>query len=99
MNIFDLPNKKMKDELCEILAQNINVRIERIISSGQTSDWYNQKETEWVLLVQGNAEIEYAQGEKILLQKGDTLLIPPHVQHKVTYTSAKPPCIWICVFY
>ena len=37
MNIFDLPELPLPEELTTILAENDNVRIERIISRGQTS--------------------------------------------------------------
>lgn len=65
-NIFEgIPDlNSMDEELVESLREFKNVRIERIVSTGQTSGWYNQDEDEWVCLVQGNAEIEYENGKK-----------------------------------
>ena len=99
-NIFEgIPNpNSMDEELVENLCEFKNVRIERIVSTGQTSGWYNQDEDEWVCLVQGNAEIEYENGEKVSLKAGDTLFLKAHVLHRVSYTSKNPECIWICVF-
>ena len=99
MNIFDLPNLPLQEELTTILANSKNVRIERIISTGQTSDWYDQEEAEFVVLLDGNAEIEFENKSPVTLQKGDTIIIAPHERHKVSYTSASPPCVWLCVFY
>ena len=98
-NIFDLPELPLQEELTDILAQSDNLRIMRIISTGQTSDWYDQDETEFVVLVQGNAVIEYENGKKMEMHNGDTLLIKPHERHRVSYTSSNPPCVWLCVFY
>jgi len=56
MNIFDLPEFPLAEELITILAETPNVRIERIISVGQVStDWYDQTETEFAALLEGNA--------------------------------------------
>ena len=99
MNIFDLPALPLPEELTTVLTENDNVRIERIVSTGQTSDWYDQPETEFVVLLEGSAVVEYESGRSITLMKGDTLLIEPHKRHRVSYTSNEPPCIWLCVFY
>jgi hypothetical protein len=54
-NIFDLPKLPLPEELTTILAENSNARIVRIVSTGQISDWYDQTETEFVALLEGNA--------------------------------------------
>ncbi len=99
MNIYDLPPYPLTKELLTVLAESENVRIERIVSTGQTTDWYDQEETEFVVLLQGNAALEYDDGEFVTLKAGDTVTILPHKRHRVTYTSVEPPCIWICVFW
>lgn len=100
-NIFDLPAPLPNDEVINDLISAEGVRIERIVSSGQTTvkgEWYDQDCDEWVLLIQGAAVLEYENGEKIWLEAGDHLLIPAHCRHRVDFTSEKPPCIWIAVF-
>lgn len=99
MNIFDLPTLPLAHEVSTILEESDTVRIERIISTGQTSDWYDQEEAEFVVLLEGHAELAFENEMWISLNKGDTLLIHPHQKHQVTYTSSDPPCIWLCIFY
>ena len=38
MNIFDLKDLVKKKEIVKILAENQNIKIEKIISTGQTTD-------------------------------------------------------------
>lgn len=59
MNIFDLKDLSEKEEVVRILAEGKNVKIEKIISTGQTTDWQKSEQNEFVILVQGEAEIEY----------------------------------------
>ncbi len=101
MNLFDIEKIPDSEELTTILAESKNVRIERIISSGQTSPesfWYDQDENEFVALLQGEAVITYQDGNT-KLKSGDTVLIPAHKKHRVDFTSVDPPCVWLCVFY
>ena len=99
MNVYELPQIPVTEELNTVLAESSHVRIERIVSTGQTSDWYDQVETEFVVLLYGSAVIEYINEKTVTLSKGDTLLIEPHERHRVLYTSTEPPCVWLCVFF
>ena len=99
MNIFDMPALPLSEELTTPLAESSNVRIERIVSSGQVSGWYDQAQTEFVALLEGSAIIEYENGKTVAMSRGDTLLIMPHERHRVSFTSSEPPCVWLCVFY
>ena len=98
MNIYDLPQLPLSEELTTVLAENSAVRIERIVSTGQTSDWYDQSETEFVALLQGEAKIEF-ESKTVAMSGGDMIVIQPHERHRVAHTSSEPPCIWLCVFY
>jgi len=99
MNIFDLPPLPLPEELTSVLYENKNIRVERIVSTGQTSDWYNQTETEFVALLNGSAVIEFENNKSVTMSRGDTLLILPREKHRVSFTSSEPPCVWLCVFY
>jgi cupin 2 domain-containing protein len=99
MNIYEIPPLPLTEEATAILSENKNIRIERIISAGQISDWYEQSETEFVILLEGNAVIEYENNKTVAMTKGETLLIAPYERHRVSFTSSDPPCIWLCVFY
>ena len=59
INIFDLKDLSERKEVVKILSENENVKIEKIISTGQVTDWQKSDKNEFVILIQGNAEIEY----------------------------------------
>jgi cupin 2 domain-containing protein len=103
MNIFDNLPLDLSKEVCEQIASKANMRIERIVSSGHVTpdgSWYDQVETEWVLLLQGYAEILFAnESTPRQLHPGDHLLILPHHKHRVVKTSSTPKTIWLAVFY
>jgi len=101
MNLFDLPARLPEKELTEVLSDNGSVRVERIISTGQVSPfgfWYDQEEDEWVFLLQGEAELTFADGSVRKLLAGDALFLPAHLKHRVSASSQEPPCVWLCVF-
>ena len=101
LNLFDLPNPLPESEVFTDLIPDRGVKIERIVSRGQTSpegQWYDQDRDEWVVLIQGEAVLEYQGGEKLKLGAGDHVLIPAHCRHRVDFTSRTPPCIWVAVF-
>jgi len=100
-NLFDLPDPLPDNEEFTELLRSKHLRIERIVSSGQTTPagkWYDQDEDEWVALIQGKAVLEYENGEKLRLSAGDHAVLPAHCRHRVAYTSTNPPCIWLAVF-
>ena len=102
MNLFDDIPLNVNEEEFKDLLNKPGIRIERIVSSGQISEpdfWYEQQEDEWVILFQGEAIIEYADGTKDELAKGDYAYIPAMKKHRVAYTSTYPICIWLAVFF
>lgn len=101
MNLFDVPRNGLPGELCDILLKDAGVRIERILSDGQSSPegfWYDQQENEWVALLQGEAELGFEEGVRTL-RAGESILLPAHCKHRVNKTSREPKCIWLCIFY
>lgn len=94
----NIPSKSSK-EMFELVLKNKDIKIERIISYGQTSDkdfWYDQDEDEFVLVLEGNAKIRYDNGEIFELEKGSSLYIKAHTKHQVIYTAN--PTVWLAVF-
>ena len=89
------------EDVC-LLASAGGTRVERIVSTGQTSPagfWYDQDEDEFVLLVAGGAVLSIAgQDAPLPLHPGDWVNIPAHCRHRVEWTSAAPPTIWLAVF-
>ena len=100
-NLFELPeNLSRSEEFIETILSNESSTIERIISTGQSTSegvWYDQERDEWVVLLQGNAVLEYADGSTVNLKNGDYLFLPAHKKHRVQFTSSEPACIWLAV--
>ncbi|HEX7857130.1 MAG TPA: cupin domain-containing protein [Sphingobium sp.] len=94
-----LPDASHAEQFTELLARP-GIRIERIVSQGQVTPEdapYDQPHEEWVMLLGGGARLWLeGEGERDLTP-GDTLLIPAHVRHRVTWTSTEPPAIWLAV--
>ena len=89
-------------ELFETLVQTGEVRIERIISTGQSSPegfWYDQPEHEFVMVLQGAAVIDFEERPSISLEQGTWLHIQPHQRHRVAGTSADSATIWLAIFW
>jgi cupin 2 domain-containing protein len=100
--LADIPDR-LEAERFDQLLKVANIRIERIVSTGQTTppgEWFDQAWDEWVLLISGAAEIILAEEDvPRLLKPGDYLFIPAHVRHRVTWTNPDPPTIWLAISY
>lgn len=90
-------------EVFDRLLSRPGLRIERIVSHGQASPpgfWYDQRETEWVLVLAGAAWLRFEdEAEPRLLAPGDWLDIAPHRRHRVDWTDPATPTVWLVVFY
>jgi cupin 2 domain-containing protein len=101
-NLFDdLPRQSDRELLTELLRRK-GVRIERIVSTGQSTPVdkpYSQDYDEWVLLVSGSAGL-WLEGEgEHELKPGDYVLIPSHRPHRVTWTAKDEPTVWLAVSF
>ena len=86
-------------EFLETISSSDNVRIERILSRGQTTpdgQYYDQDWTEYVFVLQGHAKLEI-EGIVCELNEGDWRCLLPRVKHRVTQTSIDPPCLWLAI--
>jgi cupin 2 domain-containing protein len=89
-------------EIFTDLVRSDSVRIERIVSFGQSSPegfWYDQEENEWVLLVEGSASLGFDDGSSLDLEPGDWTLIPAGRRHRVERTARDSRTIWLAVFF
>jgi cupin 2 domain-containing protein len=96
-NVFHIPSDISSHEIFTDLLIDQNIRVEQIVSFGQTTphdDPYIQQHDEWVVILQGNAIIMIDQ-EEHKLSKGDSLLIPQGIMHSVIYTDN--PTIWLAI--
>lgn len=105
-NLFqDLPTGPEAKERIQHLLDRPGLRIERIVSTGQASPpgfWYDQAEHEWVVLLQGAAELTVAMPDGLRtahLMPGDSLELPAHRRHRVESTCADPPTLWLALFW
>jgi cupin 2 domain-containing protein len=102
-NIFMDVARELQDEQIVNLLAAPNVRIERIVSTGQASPpdfWYDQEWAEWIVLLAGSAGL-FFQGETdpLLLEPGSFVHIAAHRRHRVAWTDKKSPTIWLAIHY
>jgi cupin 2 domain-containing protein len=101
-NLFAGVPAVLQDERIECLATSADTRILRIVSIGHVTPpgtWYDQPETEWVALIQGQATLRFEQDGLRTLYAGDYLTIPAGCRHRVEWTSSEPAAIWLAVHY
>ncbi len=103
-NLFaDLPRSTVTEELFSELLQRPGLRLERIVSTGQCSPpgfWYDQDEGEWVIVLQGEARLRFADEDcDRPLRAGDFVDIAPHRRHRVEWTAPDQITLWLAIFY
>ena len=99
-NLLSAPLGSLSGELVEHVAGGEGVAIERIVSTGHATpagEWLEQRRDEWVVLLEGDAELAYEDGSRMRLSAGDHVVIPAGTRHRVEWTRTEPPCIWLAV--
>ena len=100
-NIFEQIIVDKNEEKFFEIFKNEAIKIEKIVSNGQISPenfWYEQEKSEFVLLLEGFAILEFEDRE-VELKKGDCLNIKAMEKHRVKFTSLDEPTVWFAVFY
>ena len=100
-NIFDKIIVDKEEENFFEIIKNETIKIEKIVSNGQKSPenfWYEQEKSEFVLLLEGFAILEF-ENREVELKKGDCINIKAKQKHRVKFTSLDEPTIWFAVFY
>ena len=88
-------------ELVQTIATSGGIHIQRIVSKGHQSPpdfWYDQDQSEWVLLAKGEAGLQFL-NETLHLKVGDYVNIPAHHKHRVAWTSPDQETVWLAIFY
>lgn len=101
-NLFDEIPETLPDEVFQTLLNAQGVRVERIISRGHASPegfWYDQDESEWVVLLKGAARLRFEGEEPIELRPGSFVDIPAHRRHRVEWTDPDEPTIWLAIHH
>ena len=100
--LADLP-RQLAAEAFEPLVHASDVRIERIVSTGQASPpghWFDQTWDEWVAVLAGSAGVLIeGEAQPRVLGAGDFLHLPARLRHRVEWTSPAEPTVWLAVHY
>ena len=102
-NLYDLSSASSDQEVVESLIDGKQFRLERIVSTGQSTpegEWYDQDQDEWVVLLTGCAQLLFDHSEtRVDLNPGDYLLIPAHQRHRVESTSKNESTTWLALHF
>jgi len=101
-NIFEFPPGGLDQEAFETLLEGDHVRVERIVSGGQTSPadfWYDQAQGEWVLVLKGAAIVRVEGKGDHHLSAGGFLNLPAHTRHRVEWTDPDTETVWLAIHY
>ncbi|MCI0451944.1 MAG: cupin domain-containing protein [Candidatus Latescibacteria bacterium] len=101
-NLFESIPASLAGEWAERLAGDAGARVERIVSRGHASPpdfWYDQDESEWVMVVKGSAKIRFDDGRVVELGAGDHITIAPHQRHRVDWTAPGEDTVWVAIYF
>ena len=102
-NLLSGPWPMAGQETTTVLIEQPGLRLERIHSCQSSSPpdfWYCQSEHEWVVLLQGSAQLQFAdEAVPRQLSQGDCLLISASRRHRVVSTDPAPGCVWLALFW
>ena len=99
-NLLSAIAQVSQDESFTPIFERPGVRIERIVSHGHATPVdqpYQQSEDEWVMVVEGAARLWLEGTGEVELARGDHLLIPAGLRHRVTWTTPSEPTVWLAV--
>ena len=100
-NLLENIPQTLPKEVFESILAHDSIKIERIVSYGHCSEdnfWYDQDKNEWVLLLSGEARLQF-EDRTLHLKQGDYVNIKAHVRHRVAWTSIVEETIWLAIFY
>jgi cupin 2 domain-containing protein len=102
-NLFnDVPSRSDAERFDPLLSAP-NLRIERIVSIGHATpagQWFDQDWAEWVVVLSGAAGLQIEGEPEIrVLGPGDHVHLPAHLRHRVEWTSAAEPTVWLAVHH
>jgi cupin 2 domain-containing protein len=102
-NLFvDIPTSLAAEQFTALLTTP-HLRMERIVSTGQASPpgfWYDEEQAEWVLVLAGSAGLLIeGETEPRVLAPGDYLHVPARTRHRVEWTDAAQPTVWLALHH
>ena len=102
-NLFAGFAPSLPAEVVDVLIQTGRCRLERIVSTGHATspnEWYDQDTNEWVALLRGSAGLRFEDSDAVVVMRpGDHLVITAHRLHRVEWTDATEPTIWLALHF
>jgi cupin 2 domain-containing protein len=102
-NLFEDVPRALEAERFDVILDTPGLRVERIVSTGHATppgQWWDQDRDEWVVLLRGSAALAFEDAAEVLtLGPGDWVLIPAHRRHRVEWTDAREPTVWLALHY
>lgn len=102
-NLFAGLPASLPSERIDVLVETRRLRLERIVSTGQATPpghWDDQDRDEWVVVLRGHAGLRFEdEAHAITLGPGDHVLIRAHRRHRVEWTDAREPTIWLALHH
>lgn len=86
----------LTEEVFQTLHAAQGAVVERIVSNGQRTQWFDQDHDEWVLVLSGAARLDVA-GREVMLDAGQAMTIAAHERHRVLWTAS--PTVWVAVHF
>lgn len=103
MNLLTSLPRAIDRETVERLIETPALRLERIVTHGQTTptgEWYDQERPEWVLVLTGRARLRLEEpAETLELGPGDAILIAAHRRHRVDWVDDTAPVVWLALHF
>jgi cupin 2 domain-containing protein len=100
-NLFSGLPAAQKREVFRPLQKGKGFKIERIVSSGQSTPkgkWFYSKMAEWVIVLKGRARLRFeGKPESFAMKTGDYVFIPAKTRHRVEWTPAGQKTVWLAV--
>ena len=102
-NLFaDIPARLAQEQITTLMSAP-DLRIERIVSRGQSSPpdfWYDQPQAEWVIVLTGAALVMFeGDSAPMRMEPGDHVHIPAHRRHRVEWTDPAQATVWLAVHH
>ena len=102
-NLFaDIPAQFAQEQITTLMSAT-DLRIERIVSRGQSSPpgfWYDQPQAEWVIVLTGSALVMFeGDSAPMRMEPGDHVHIPAHRRHRVEWTDPAQATVWLAVHH
>lgn len=92
----------LEAEVFETIVHSDKMRIERIVSKGNSTpagEWYVEDQNEWVMVLAGEAIVSLEHDGEHHLVPGSYLHLPAHTRHQVTWTTPATETIWLAIHY